>query len=53
MIAVIHRESGKEISYHKTINEAIIAIHNYQRIDHMDGTFEPNKYEWKFTDDES
>ena len=48
MIAVIHRESWKEISYHETTAEALIAIDSYERIDKMEGTFEPNKYDWDF-----
>lgn len=49
-IAVIHKDSGEQISYHATVEKALIAIHNYERLDKMDGLYEPNKYDWDFTD---
>lgn len=49
-IAVIHRDSGEQISYHPTVEKALIAIHNYERIDKMDGLYERDKYDWDFTD---
>lgn len=49
-IAVIHKDSGEQISYHATVEKALIAIHNYERLDKMDGLYEPDKYDWDFTD---
>lgn len=52
MIAVVNRETRQEISYHETIERALIAIHNYERLDNMDGVYEPNRYDWDFAENE-
>lgn len=52
MIAVVNRETRQEISYHETIARALIAINNYERLDNMDGVYEPNRYDWDFVEPE-
>lgn len=52
MIAVVDQETRREISYHETTAKALIAICNYEHLDKMFGTYEPNRYDWDFAKSE-
>lgn len=47
MYAVIHADSGKEISYHETVAEAIEMIGIYECGDRRENDYEPDRYDWK------
>ncbi len=47
MYAVIHKDSGMEISYHETVEEAIKMISVYENADGVEGQYTPDIYDWK------
>lgn len=47
MYAVIHKNSGKEISYHETVEECIRMIGVYENADGVVGEYAPDSYDWK------
>lgn len=51
MYAVIHKESGEEISYHDTVEETIRMIAIYENADGVEGLYVPDAYDWKETTD--
>ena len=51
MYAVIHKDSGKEISYHDTVDECIRMIAIYENADGVEGTLVPDSYDWKPVED--
>lgn len=52
MIAVVNQDTRQEISYHETTAEALIAIRNYEHQDKVEGTYDPNRYDWDFVEPE-
>lgn len=51
MYAVIHTDSGKEISYHNTVQEAINMIAIYENADGVKRNLVPGAYDWKPMDE--
>lgn len=51
MYAVIHKDSGKEISYHESVAECLRMIAVYENADGVEGNFVPGSYDWKPVED--
>lgn len=51
MYAVIHKDSGQEISYHDTVQECLRMISVYENADGVTGELIPDSYGWKPVED--
>lgn len=47
MYAVIYKDSGTELSYHQTTQEAIDMIAVYEMGDRRENDYDPDRYDWK------